>query len=445
MRAQHYEAALIDACMNKGATAEVLSKVEPTDFSLQFRPIFEVISDLFNRGLTPDVISVLEECERLEIDGVKDTFVDSVLKVPGDSREVDTHCKELKRLATARKLAELAIKIKYWSDEEEPDVAYEMASRAILELKGDDNEDTTKGMNEMLKESLEDLERRFESDEEFDGLSTGFPDIDSRWNGMKAENLILIAGRPSHGKTTLALNIAEHCVRNDKTVLFFNLEMSHKELTDKLISSAGSLSFTRISNANMREDDWPRLSAAASVLKDKPMFVDSRSSLSVAQMRGKAYQIKAKYGLDLIIVDYIQLMTSQGDSREREIGNISRGLKNLAKEMGCPVIAISQLNRKCEERPNKRPIPSDLRDSGSLEQDANTICFVYRDEVYNEDTPLKGVAEAITRKIRGGKPGTDCLEWKGDHQAFRHLDHKPDIDGIIEEAEAKPKRRGREF
>lgn len=445
MRAQHYEAALIDACMNRGATAEVLSKVEGSDFSVQFRGVFDVISDLFNRGLNPDIVSVLEECERLEIEGVRETFLDSILKVPGDSREVDTHCKELKRLATGRKLAELAIKINHWSKEEEPDVAYEMASRAILELKGQDQEDTTKNMNEMLRESLEDLDRRFESDEDFDGLPTGFADIDSRWNGMKPENLILIAGRPSHGKTTLALNMAENCVRADKTVLFFNLEMSHKELTDKLVSSAGSLSFTRISNANMREEDWPKLSAGAQLLKDKPLFVDSRSSLSVAQMRGKAYQIKAKFGLDLIIVDYIQLMTSKGDSREREIGNISRGLKNLAKEMGCPVIAISQLNRQCESRPNKRPLPSDLRDSGSLEQDANIITFVYRDEVYDENTSLIGVAEAITRKIRGGKPGTDCLEWKGDHQAFRHLEHKPDIDSIIEEAESKPKRRGREF
>lgn len=446
MNAQHYEAALIDACMNKGATAEVLSKVSASDFSTRFRPIFEVIASQFERGMTPDVVSVLEECEQLEeAQELRETFIDGVLALPGSARDVDTHCKELKRLAITRKLKELAISVSHWAAEEDPEVAYEMASSALMELRGEDKEDTTKGMNEMLRESLEDLERRFESSEEFDGLSTGFPDIDARWNGMKPENLILIAGRPSHGKTTLALNMAEHCVRNDKTVLFFNLEMSHKELADKMISSAGRLSFTRISNANMREEDWPRLSSAASVLKDKPLFVDSRSSLSVAQMRGKAYQIKAKYDLHLMVVDYIQLMHSKGDSREREIGNISRGLKNLAKEMGCPIIAISQLNRQCESRPNKRPLPSDLRDSGSLEQDANIITFVYRDEVYHEDSPLKGVAEAITRKIRGGKPGTDCLEWKGDNQRFVHLDHKPDIDSVIEDAEAGPKRKARDF
>jgi replicative DNA helicase len=446
MDAQHYEAALIDACIHKGATAEVLSKVSASDFSLRFRPIFDVIASQFDRGMTPDIISVLEECEtKDEAQELKDTFIDSFLALPGSIRDVDTHCKELKRLAIARKLKELAIKVNYWAAEEEPETAYEMASAAIMELRGDDNEDTTKGINEMLKESLEDLERRFESSEEFDGLATGFAELDARYNGMKKENLILIAGRPSHGKTTLALNIAENCVRQDKTVLFFNLEMSHKELTDKLISSSGNLSFTRISNANMRDEDWPKLVAGTSVLKNKPLFVDSRSSLSVAQMRGKAYQIKAKHGLNLIVVDYIQLMHSKGDSREREIGNISRGLKNLAKEMGCPVIAISQLNRQCESRPNKRPLPSDLRDSGSLEQDANIITFVYRDEVYDENSPLIGVAEIITRKIRGGKPGTDCLEWKGDHQAFRHLDHRPDVESIVEEAEAAPKRGKRTF
>ena len=449
MNAQHYEAALIDACMNKGATAEVISKVSASDFSARFRPIFEVICDQFNRGLTPDIISVMEECEKLGEDGeLKQTFVDvvdGVLALPGSIKDIDTHCKELKRLAVARKLKELAIKINFWATEEEPDVAYEMASNEFLGLKGEDSEDTTKGMNEMLKESLEDLERRFNSDEAFDGLATGYEDIDARWNGMKAENLILIAGRPAHGKTTLALNIAENVVKNDKTVLFFNLEMSHKELADKMISSAGSLSFTRMSNANMREEDWPKLTSGYTALKDKRLFVDSRSSLSVGEMRGKAYQIKAKHDLHLMVVDYIQLMTSKGDSREREIGNISRGLKNLAKEMRCPIIAISQLNRQCESRPNKRPLPSDLRDSGSLEQDANIITFVYRDEVYDEDSPLKGVAEIITRKIRGGKPGTDALEWAGDYQKFKPMDYRPDIESVVEEQESGKKKKAREF
>lgn len=446
MNAQHYEAALIDACVNKGATAEVIAKVSASDFSTRFRPIFEVIARQFDRGMTPDVISVLEECESIdEADELKNTFIDSVLALPGSIRDIDTHCKELKRLAVGRKLKELAVAINHWASEEDPEIAYEMASSALMGLKDSDAEDTTKGMNEMLKESLEDLQRRFESDEAFDGLATGYEAIDSRWNGMKAENLVLIAGRPAHGKTTLALNIAEYVVRNDKTVLFFNLEMSHKELTDKMLSSAGSLSFTRMSNANMREEDWPKLTLGYTALKDKRLFVDSRSNLSVAEMRGKAYQIKAKHGLDLMVVDYIQLMTSKGDSREREIGNISRGLKNLAKEMQCPVIAISQLNRQCESRPNKRPLPSDLRDSGSLEQDANIIAFVYRDEVYDEGSPLKGVAEIITRKIRGGKPGTDTLEWAGDYQKFKTMDYRPDIESVVENQEAGPKRKAREF
>lgn len=446
MNAQHYEAALIDACINKGATAEVVAKVSASDFSPRFRPIFEVIASQFERGLNPDVISVLEECEQNEEGAeLKETFIDGVLSLPGSVRDIETHCKELKRLAVARKLKELAIKISHWASDEEPDVAYEMASTELMGLKDSDSEDTTKGMNEMLKESLEDLQRRFESDESFDGLSTGYEEIDNRWNGMKAENLILIAGRPSHGKTTLALNIAENVVKSGKTVLFFNLEMSHKELSDKLLSSAGSLSFTRMSNATMREEDWPKLTAGYTALKDKPLFVDSRSNLSVAEMRGKAYQIKSKFGLDLMVVDYIQLMTSKGDSREREIGNISRGLKNLAKEMQCPVIAISQLNRQCEARTNKRPLPSDLRDSGSLEQDANIITFVYRDEVYDEESPLKGVAEIITRKIRGGKPGTDTLEWAGDYQRFKPMDYRPDIESVVESQESGGKRKVRDF
>ena len=433
MRAQHYEAALIDACMNKDATAEVAAKVSPSDFSRQFREIYEVILSLFNRGLRPDVISVLEECERAQIEGFRDTFINSVLEIPGNSREVDTHCRELKRLATGRKLKELAIEINYWASEEDPDTAYEKASAAIMSVKSQADDQSMRPLTEILKNTYREIKEQFENPKSFNGLSTGYEDLDARWNGLKPQNLIYIAGRPAMGKTTLAMNIAEYNARQLKTVLVFSMEMSHDELSRKMISSATRLSFTRLSTGKLYGEDWNKLEAADNLLNGAPMYVDERGGLSVAQIRARCYQIKSKGALDLVVIDYIQLMRGEGQSREQEIGGISRQLKEIAKELNVPVIAISQLNRKCEERPNKRPVLSDLRDSGSLEQDANIIAFVYRDEIYNdEDDQMKGIAEIITRKFRGGKVGTDVLGWAGDYQRFDNLEHRPDVEAIAE-------------
>lgn len=445
--ARHYEAAILDACINKGASAEAVAKIESRDFGPEFRPFFEVIESQVARGMTPDVISVLEECEQLgESAKLRETFFDSVLMLPGDARNVDLYCRELKRLSTSRKLRELAIQINHWASDEDPETAYHLASEALLSIKDQRQDDSLMSMNEMLAETLKEIEAQFENPGEFDGLSTGYEDLDARWCGLKPHNLIYIAGRPSMGKTTLAMNIAEFNVRQGKSVLMFSMEMSHNELTKKLLSSAGRLSFTRITTAKLIEDDWPKLTAGTSVLKDGRFFVDDRGGISVAQARARAYQVKSKFGLDLIVLDYIQLMHGEGQNRETEIGGISRALKALAKELDVPVVAISQLNRQCEQRPNKRPMMADLRDSGSLEQDANIIAFVYRDEVYNEDSDLKGTAEIITRKFRGGKVGTDCLSWQGDYQRFDNLDHRPDIESIIEEQESGgKKRRSREF
>lgn len=440
--AQHYEAALLDAAINKGAAAEIVAKLDKSDFSIRFRPFFEVLCDLLGRGIDPDIVTVLNECEAMDRGAeLRDTFVESVLALPGEIRKVDTYCAELKRLATARKLREFALSVSHWASEEDPDTAYELASKALMDLKGEKSDDALRSMNEMLRSTLEEIEAQFESPGEFDGLATGYEYLDQRWCGLKPHNLIYIAGRPAMGKTTLAMNIAEHNVREGKTVLFFSMEMSHNELMKKTLSSAGRLSFTRLTTAKLWEDDWPKVSAATNILKDKPLFVDDRGGVSVAQMRARAYQIKNKHGLDLVVADYIQLMRGEGQNRETEIGGISRGLKQLAKELEVPVIVISQLNRQCEQRTDKRPLMADLRDSGSLEQDANILAFVYRDEVYNDETELKGMAEIITRKFRGGKVGTDLLAWHGDYQRFDNVDHNIDIDDIVERQQESGRRR----
>lgn len=248
------------------------------------------------------------------------------------------------------------------------------------------------------------------------GLSTGFEALDRRTNGLGDGNLVILAARPSMGKTALAMNIAEHvAVVEKKPVLVFSMEMSTEELLDRVAASLGRIPYELIRTGQVFEnpEHSAKVMPCVARLKAAPLYIDDRSSLTVQQMRTTARKLHAKAPLRLVVVDYLQLAGStargRSDTREQEVSAIARGLKSLAKELGCPVIALSQLNRNVEQRTDKRPVNADLRDSGAIEQDADTIWFIYRDEVYNEDSPEKGIAEIITRKLRNGQPGTDRI------------------------------------
>jgi len=444
MKAPHYEVAILHAVLTEGAAAEVFSKLDASDFGVAYRDFFVIASELFERGLNPDFVSVMDEAERKGYEGFTD-LANDIASSP-KPQNVGDYCKELKRLAISRKLKDFAIQVQHWASTEDPETAYEIVCDAVMKIRSDQKEDTLKVIDEVMVESLKDIERRFElGEDQFDGLSTGFKDVDDRWMGMKPGNLILIPGRPGQGKTTFAMNICEHNARQGESVLVFSLEMEAKELGDKTLASAGRIDFGRIMSGKMQEDDWPKLSSAVHCLKGKKLFIDDRHSLTIAEMRARAYEIKREHGLSLIMIDYLQLMTSKGDNRENEVANLSRGLKGLAKELGIPIMAVAQLNRKCEERKNKRPIPSDLRESGALEQDANIIAFVYRDDYYYDDSPLKGTAEIITGKGRAIEVGTDCLAWRGRYQRFDNLEYRPDVESVIEEQESGGKRNARDF
>lgn len=437
---EYTELSLINACITHGKAYEVVSKVGGDDFSPQRRPIFATIKALCDEGSDPDLLTV---AERMEAAGYEDVFDDLTQSAEFVTLgNIETQCKELKRNALSRKLKEAATTIARLAQDQDPETAYEQACNALNSLRAGDADDSLHAMNQILMGYMEDLERRFESDDVFDGLTTGYDEVDNRWMGLKPQNLIVVAGRPAMGKTTFGLNCVEHSVRQGNSWLVFSMEMSSDELAGKLISSAGHVPYSRLQNADLDGEDWPKLTSGVTLLKDGLLHVDERGGITVADMRARAYEILGKTGnLDGIMADYIQLMTGEGQSRENQIGSISRALKGLAKEFNIPVIAISQLNRKCEERPNKRPILSDLRDSGSIEQDANIVSFVYRDDVYNEDSPVKGVAEIITAKYRGGKIGTDCLAWRGEYQRFDNLEYRPDVESVAEQQE-QAKSRG---
>lgn len=265
-------------------------------------------------------------------------------------------------------------------------------------------------VKEGVSKALNQLEERFQAKKIITGIPTGFIDIDKRTSGLQPTDLIIVAGRPSMGKTTYAMNIAEHAATNGHVVQIFSLEMSEEQISQRSMASLGRLPFENIRTGQMEEEDWIKTTSAVGLLFNSGLFICDIPALSYSAIRTIARRRKRTDGLDLIIIDYIQLMkTPKAERHDLAIAEISKNLKALAKELNVPVIALSQLNRSLEQRPNKRPKLSDLRESGAIEQDADIIQFIYRDEVYNEDSPDKGTAEIITAKYRNGQPGTDRL------------------------------------
>lgn len=293
---------------------------------------------------------------------------------------------------------------------------------------------------------VEDIQERYERGGEISGLSTGFIDLDTKTNGFCPGDLIILAGRPSMGKTALAVNIAEHvAVELGLPVCVFSMEMGKKQLAERSIASLGNMPFSAIRSGKIADSDWPGMTVALGKLRDAKLIIDDSPALSVMQMRSRARRIARKHGLSLVVVDYIQLAKGVGQNREQEIASISRELKALAKELQVPVIALSQLSRKVEERADKRPMMSDLRESGAIEQDADIIISMYRDEYYNPETPDKGIAEANILKQRNGETGTVHLLFQGEFVRFRTLSHEARIAILETKRLAKPMKYKRGF
>jgi replicative DNA helicase len=279
-------------------------------------------------------------------------------------------------------------------------------------------------MKEIVKSSFKTIENLYERQEHVTGVPTGFKDIDDLTSGFQTSDLIIVAGRPSMGKTALCLNIAQNAAGNHKkSVAIFSLEMAKEQLVTRMLCSEARIDAHRLRSGYLGATDWPKLTRAAGQLSDSSIFIDDSPAISAMEMRAKSRRIKAEKGLDLIIIDYMQLMRgkSRSESREQEISEISRSLKALAKELSVPVVALSQLNRAVENRQDKRPMLADLRESGAIEQDADVIIFIYRDEFYNKNSPDKGIAEIIVGKQRNGPVGTRKLTWLDKYTRFEDL------------------------
>lgn len=278
-------------------------------------------------------------------------------------------------------------------------------------------------VSELTMGALERINSLYESGDEISGVSTGFTKLDEMTSGLQAGDLIILAARPSMGKTSLALNIAENVAMNSRLpVAVFSMEMSGQSLATRMISSLGRVSQSNLLTGRLQDSDWPRITSAVSLLAEAKIFIDDQPGLSPTDLRARARRIHAEHGLSLIVIDYLQLMKVVGaESRVNEISEISRSLKALARELEVPVIALSQLSRNVESRPDKRPMMSDLRESGAIEQDADLVCFIYRDEYYNENSEQKGVAEVIIGKQRNGPTGTCRLAFLPEFTKFEDL------------------------
>ncbi|MFZ2315558.1 MAG: replicative DNA helicase [Gammaproteobacteria bacterium] len=284
-------------------------------------------------------------------------------------------------------------------------------------------------VKEYLAKTMDKIDTLFHSNNPITGIPTGYHDFDDMTSGLQSSDLVIIAGRPSMGKTTFAMNIAEHvAIKSRAPVLIFSMEMPGEAIVMRMLSSLCRIDQLRIRTGKLADEDWPRISSTVSMLTDAPLYIDDTPALSPAEMRARSRRLAKEHGqLGLIVVDYLQLMQVPGNNENRtaEISEISRSLKSLAKELKVPVIALSQLNRGLEQRPDKRPVMSDLRESGAIEQDADLIVFIYRDEVYNDASPDKGTAEIIIAKQRNGPIGKLRLTFMGQYTCFENFIRQP--------------------
>jgi replicative DNA helicase len=411
----------------------VAESVTASDF---YRPdhrlIFRQIAKLAEALEPVDVITLADKLQasgELEAAGGLPYLAELAQNTPSASN-IRAYAQVVSERASLRKLIEAAQEIAESGFSPEGRTSDELINEAERRIMQISEQGPKSGgpqeVNPLLEGALKRIEELFNSGGDITGLSTGFKDLDGMTSGLQPSDLVIVAGRPSMGKTSFAMNLVENAVLSqDKPILVFSMEMPADSLIIRMLSSIGRIDQTRIRNGKLEQEDWPKLSTAVTKLKDVPLFIDDTAALTPTEIRSRARRVYRENGgqLGMIMVDYLQLMQVAGstDGRTAEISEISRSLKAIAKEFDCPMVALSQLNRSLEQRPNKRPVNSDLRESGAIEQDADVIMFIYRDEVYNEDSPDKGTAEIIIGKQRNGPIGTCRLAFIGQHTRFENL------------------------
>lgn len=425
------ERAVLGAILMDNETVfTVMEILEPSAFyQPSHRLIFSTMLELSERGEPIDIVTLvnrLRSAGNLDQTGGPDYIPTLADEVP-TSAGVANYAKIVREKAVLRNLIETSTEIVQDCFDAPGDVdqLLDDAERRIFAISEERIRSGFLSMKEIVKSSFKTIELLYEKKEHVTGVPTGFADIDELTSGFQPSDLIIIAGRPSMGKTAFCLNVAQYAAMMKKlTVAVFSLEMAKEQLVMRMLCSEARIDAHRLRSGFLGQTDWPKLSTAAGKLADSSIYIDDTPAISSMEMRAKARRLKADKGLDLVIVDYLQLMAGRrgrSDNREQEISEITRSLKALAKELGVPVVALSQLNRGVESRTDKRPILADLRESGAIEQDADVIIFIYRDEVYNKESMEKGIAEIIIGKQRNGPVGTRKLTWLDKYTRFEAL------------------------
>lgn len=422
------EQAVLGAILiDNDALPKALEILDPDDFYKQsHRKIFNTMTELFNKNEPIDLVTLTDYLKKKDavesIGGV--SYLSSLVNMVPTAANIKYHSKIVREKALLRGLLRSANEIvnKVYEDNLSAEELVDYAERLIFEISDKKIKSSFVTLREVIKGTFEMIEHLYSKEERVTGVPSGFRDLDKLTSGFQKGEFVVVGGRPSMGKTAFILNIAQHVgARLREPVAIFSLEMAKEQVALRMLCSEAMVNSNSIRKGFIKKDDWHKLTAAASNLIDAPIFIDDSSSISVLELRAKARRLKLEHGLSLLIVDYLQLMRGMGtfERREQEISEISRSLKALAKELSIPVIAVSQLNRTVEQRRPPKPILADLRESGAIEQDADVILFLYRDEIYNRDNPSnKGEAEVIIAKQRNGPTGVVNLTFISDSTRF---------------------------
>ncbi len=436
------EIAVLGGILTDNSVWEKVSEIvfEDDFYRKNHRIIFQAISALDSEGEPFDVITVAEWLENHQLldDAGGLSYLGALADNTSGVGNITAYAGIVRKRSILRQLIRATNQISdtvFNPKGRSSDEILDFAEQTVFEIAEQEarGRKNYRSIKELLVNALDRIDELFHRDSPITGVPTGFDDFDEKTAGLQPSDLIIIAGRPSMGKTAFAINIAEHAaIKSKLSVAVFSMEMPGEQLAMRMMSSLGRIDQHKVRTGKLQDDDWPRLTSAVEILKDAKLFIDDSPALTPAELRSRCRRIKREAGLDLIVVDYLQLMEVPGtvENRATEISEISRSLKAMAKELRVPVVALSQLNRSLESRTDKRPVMSDLRESGAIEQDADVIVFIYRDEVYNNDSPNKGLAEIIISKQRNGPIGMVKLAFLGQYTRFEnYIEEKPYMTG----------------
>lgn len=428
------QAVLGGILIDSNCISVVSEVIKEDDFYFEHnKTIFSVMQMLFNFNQPIDIVTVadgLTQAGTLEaVGGVN--YLSSIAAGVPTTANITQYCEIVAQKAICRKLVNAGGTIMNlgYDAPDGVETALERSEKLIFDILQNKDSNGIVHIREVLGDSFNMMQEMNANQGKVSGVPTGFGYLDQMTSGLQNSDLILIAARPAMGKTSFALNIAQNAaIRNGVTTAIFNLEMSREQLANRIICGEAMISGTKLKEGSLDADDWIRIGENLSQIEKAPIFIDDSSAVTVPEIRAKCRRLKQRHNLGLVVIDYLQLMQGSGDSRQNEVADISRSLKILAKELNIPIITLSQLSRGPESRTNKRPMLSDLRESGAIEQDADIVIFLYRDEYYNPDSADKNIAECIIAKHRNGETGTIKLWWDGAHTKFMHLEKQFDED-----------------